>query len=184
MTIAERDLDMPSLITKCEQTITAINTHFNNQQCPAIKDLYLPDQGKRQKNFLQLLSINCNNKLRKKNVAINKVKGLYVFGESDKKGTITPVYIGISRSVFRRLYQHVWRGNHNQASLAYLHVKDNELHTGGRDLVESTKLHKMQKEIRNYKVLVIPETDDYDLYFMEVYIAGKLKTKWNSFKTH
>ena len=26
--------------------------------------------------------------------------------------------------------------------------------------------------------------NDYDLYFLEVAIAGILKTKWNSFRTH
>lgn len=46
------------------------------------------------------------------------------------------------------------------------------------------ELEQEQLEIKNFRVIIIPEENDYDLYFMEVYLAGKLKTKWNSFRTH
>ena len=38
--------------------------------------------------------------------------------------------------------------------------------------------------IRNYKVVLVHIENDYDLYFLEVALAGIFKTKWNSFKTH
>ncbi|KUJ63865.1 hypothetical protein AR687_01370 [Flavobacteriaceae bacterium CRH] len=38
--------------------------------------------------------------------------------------------------------------------------------------------------IQNYKVVLVAVQNDYDLYLLEVLLAGKFKTKWNSFRTH
>lgn len=38
--------------------------------------------------------------------------------------------------------------------------------------------------IRNFKVVLVNIENDYELYFLEVALAGIFKTKWNSFKTH
>ena len=42
----------------------------------------------------------------------------------------------------------------------------------------------MQEIIQNYKVVLVEVQNDYDLYFLEVSLAGIFNTKWNSFKTH
>jgi hypothetical protein len=41
-----------------------------------------------------------------------------------------------------------------------------------------------KKLIQNFKVALFEVQNDYDLYFLEVALAGKFRTKWNSFKTH
>ena len=43
-----------------------------------------------------------------------KISGCYVLMEGDR-----PIYVGISRHVFQRLDQHVGRGDHRKATLAY-----------------------------------------------------------------
>ena len=45
-------------------------------------------------------------------------------------------------------------------------------------------IEEQQRIIREYKVAIIEETNDFDMYFMEVYFAGVWKTEWNTFKTH
>jgi hypothetical protein len=57
-------------------------------------------------------------------------------------------------------------------------------HEGERKNLAYLEIEKQQQIIRQYKVALLPESLDFDLYFMEVYFAGKLKTLWNSFKTH
>ena len=73
---------------------------------------------------------------------------------------------------------------HNETSYSYLKANHFTNYKGNRKELPSADLYLQQEKIKNYRLIVIPEPNDYDLYFMEVYIAGKLKTKWNSFKTH
>ena len=176
--------DISELIQKCEDVIMTIKQRFSNNECLIVKNLYHPDKGHKQKDFIQKLQVNCNTKLNEKIKNNNDVKGLYVFGEVDSLGIIHPVYIGISRTIFRRLYQHAWGTKHNEASFAYLMAKKRLDHLEKRDALSTEELIFEKDKIKNYRLVVIPEDLDYDLYFMEVYIAGQLKTKWNSFKTH
>lgn len=176
--------NMNELVQKCENIIIQLKEQFCDSRCLVIKDLYHPDKGHKQKDFIQKLQVTCNTKLNIKTITNNEVKGLYVFGEVNSKGVVEPVYIGISRTVFRRLYQHTWGTKHNEASFAYLMAKFRLNHNKDRSLLSQNELAFEQQKIRNYRVVVIPEDLEYDLYFMEVYISGRLKTKWNSFKTH
>ena len=49
----------------------------------------------------------------------------------------------------------------------------------------SNSILEPKKEIlRNFKVALYPVLNDYELYFYEVALAGILKTKWNTFRTH
>lgn len=109
---------------------------------------------------------------------------MYIFGEINNRGFFEPIYIGISRTVFRRLYQHTWGKKHNEATLAYLMAKSRLLHLESRNSLLLSELEIEQEKIKTFKVVIVPEENDYNLYFMEVYLAGKLKTKWNSFRTH
>lgn len=177
-------VDINELIQKCEAVILKIEDRFLNPECLIVKDLYQPDKGHKQKDFIQKLQVTCNNKLNSKSENNNELKGLYVFGEVNDNGKVEPIYVGISRTVFRRLYQHTWGKMHNETSFSYLKAKHYTNHKGNRSQLPLADLYLQQEKIKNYRLIVIAEPNDYDLYFMEVYIAGKLKTKWNSFKTH
>lgn len=174
--------DINQLIQKCEKIISIIEERFSNQDCIVVKDLYLENRCVRQKDFLDKLQVTYNTKPDAK--IKNELQGLYIFGKKDKIGQIIPIYIGISRTVFRRLRQHTWGKKHNEATFAYLKAKTRLGHDKARLDLSLKELESEQDEIKNYHLLVIPETNDYDLYFMEVYIAGSLKIYWNSFKTH
>lgn len=176
--------DIQELIQKCENIALQIQTKFLNNECTLIKDLYLDNKGHKQKDFLKKLGVECNAYLKNKNISKNEIKGLYIFGELNDRKIFIPTYIGISRTVFRRLYQHTWGKKHNEATLAYLMAKTRISHSDYRDRLSIFELEHEQSKIKNFRVIVIPEENDYDLYFMEVYLAGKLKTKWNSFRTH
>lgn len=171
------------LIAKCEETIIKINDRFASPNCILVKDLYNNNTSERTIDFLEKLAVTCNSKLHKNVKSQNELQGLYVFGEQ-KKDAVIPVYIGISRTVFRRLRQHVWGKKHNEATLAYLQAKTRLGHEKERLHMDTAEFMPEQEKIKNYKLVVIPEANHYDLYFMEVYIAGRLKTYWNSFKTH
>jgi len=127
---------------------------------------------------------NINSKTSQSNKNNNEFKGLYVFGEEKNNG-VEPVYIGISRrTVYRRLRQHGWGTKHNECSLAYLMARFDD-----KELMRATvdnDLHLVPKKaiIQSYKVALFSVENDYDLYFLEVALAGKFKTFWNSFRTH
>lgn len=171
------------LIQKCELVIREIQARFSNPECLIVKDLYHYDKGHKQKDFIDKLQVTCNSRLGKKSKKEDELKGLYVFGELINS-EISPIYVGISRSIFRRLYQHTWGTKHNETSFSYLKAKHYNNYIGKREDLPLDQLFFQQEKIKNYRLIVIPELNDYDLYFMEVYIAGRLKTKWNTFKTH
>lgn len=123
-------------------------------------------------------------------------RGLYVFAEQRVDSWI-PIYVGISRTVYRRLKQHGWYQNPSSCTLAYLRCND-QLTSGEKaELRKSSNkrdpyLHAKANAIvererawlRNCRVALHPVPNHYDLYFHEVAVAGRLKTEWNSFKTH
>lgn len=154
---------------------------LEDENCPKLSDLYLKEKEKnrfRQKDLFNSLGYEANNK--------NEFKGLYVFAE-EIGGVITPVYVGISRTIFRRLKQHGWGSLHNQCTLAYL-IAINKFHNnkykGLRTDIDNEKLEFGKNIVRNYKVAMIHVPEDFNLYFLEVTLAGYWKTKWNSFRTH
>lgn len=175
--------NMNQLILKCEHTMLEINERFANKDCIMVKDLYIEKTDNRCKDFLEKLQVTCNSRLHKNVKSKNELQGLYVFGELNED-KIIPIYVGISRTIFRRLRQHVWGNIHNEATLAYLKAKKRLGHKKGRLDLLPDELKLEQEEIKNYHLIVIPESNDYDMYFMEVYLAGRLKTYWNSFRTH
>ena len=142
--------NMSELVQKCENIIIQIKEQLYDSRCLVVKDLYHHDKGHKQKDFIQKLQVNCNTKLNTKTITNNEVKGLYVFGEVDSKGIVEPVYIGISRTVFRRLYQHTWGTKHNEASFAYLMAKFRLNHKKDRNLLCKNELTFEQQKIKNY----------------------------------
>ena len=70
-------------------------------------------------------------------------------------------------------------------NMAYFEAERNgEKHIGLRKHFPLAKIKEEQVALQKFKVAIFPEVDDYELYFLEVYAAGKWKTKWNTFKTH
>lgn len=170
--------DFSSLLQKCDETVSFIKSAFAKGSVTVVKDLYITGTKlKRSEDYYSKLNVEPG-----KN---KEVKGLYIFAELDDNKKYIPIYVGISRSVFRRLYQHAFGKNHNQASFCYLKAKHFYEHPiDSRIDLPWQFVEAQQQKLREYSVIIIQEKEDYDLYFMEVYIAGKLKTKWNSFKTH
>lgn len=118
---------------------------------------------------------------------MNEVKGLYIFYENSK-----PIYVGISRAIIRRLKNHFLGRSHFEASLVYLILRDKHDNTRGLYQGERATLPQflderasMQAKMRaDWDIRILPMQDNYMMYFIEFYLACKLKTKWNSFETH
>lgn len=195
----EYPVSLNELLKKVEVTAESILQKLNATNCPIVSDLYeAKDTINRKTNetvvkyfrkadlFEELKYMPNNYLSEKKKNKENEFKGLYIFGE-EIKGNVEPVYIGISRTIFRRLKQHGWGQNHNECTLAYLWA-NHEYHKSdfkkGRKYFCNDELQLGRLKVQSFKVVLIPEPTDYDLYFMEVALAGILKTKWNSFKTH
>ena len=56
-----------------------------------------------------------NSLLNKKSNSKHELKGLYVLYSANNK-----TYVGISRTIFRRLKQHFYGKNHNESTLVYM----------------------------------------------------------------
>lgn len=171
------------LLNESNELAVTVRSKLSACTTPKLNDLYKKVSGKtvRQKEIFEDLGY-FSNEISGKAKSINEFKGIYVFGEH-QGNQVVPVYVGISRTVFRRLRQHGWGKLHNECSLAYLFTRELNSETS-RNTVTNSELHPSKKQIRNFKVVLIPVKYDYDLYFLEVSLAGILKTRWNSFRTH
>ena len=108
------------LLNETIELADCIIQKLNSEECYRVDDLYEMVNGKVTRNKYRFDSLGYFANEPKNNP--KKYKGLYIFGE-EINGKVTPVYIGISRSVFRRLKQHAWGTKHNECSLAYLKTK-------------------------------------------------------------
>lgn len=178
--------NLTNLLNHADEVAKTILAKLNSSSCKKVSELYGATNGKikRIKKEFDELGYIANEPNNTDNS--NEFKGLYIFGE-ENDGSVTPVYIGISRTVFRRLRQHGWGKNHNQCSLAYLKTRakwEKEGKKSSRSTITSDDMGMAREVIQNYKVALWPVSEDYNLYFLEVALAGKFKTKWNSFRTH
>ncbi|RUL80155.1 hypothetical protein EKH80_01620 [Dyella choica] len=111
--------------------------------------------------------------------------GCYVFLDNG-----TPVYVGISRSVVKRLVQHLNSSSHFTASLAYKMASDELPHEMTRDeAMKDDKFSKLfcsaKERLQSMSVAYIEIENDLELYIFEVYASMRLDTsKWNTFRTH
>lgn len=184
--------NLKHLLKTANELAVTIKNKLNKSGCPALGDMYMEIHNtcgvkpefsvRRIPTIFNKLGYSANIKSGKVKTN-NEFKGLYIFGE-EMNGKIVPVYVGISRTIYRRLKQHGWGKKHNECSLAYLKARfyDNKLTRASID--NETHLVPKKEIIQSYKVVLISVELDYDLYFLEVAIAGLLKTKWNSFRTH
>ena len=178
--------NLTSLLLESERMAAEIKNNLIN--APTLGELYHYDDTskkvfRQKEKFPPLI---CNSKLSSKHKSDNEIMGLYIFGEPIDN-TVEPVYVGITRTIYRRLKQHGWGKWHNQCTLAYImankHYHNNEFDKSRKDLPER-ELDDMKKKLRKHHVMIIPVDLDYELYFLEVALAGLLETKWNSFRTH
>jgi len=111
--------------------------------------------------------------------------GCYVFIDEDK-----PIYVGISRSVLKRLVQHLNFDSHYSASLVYRMATEDYPHEMKRDQAMKDEQFKavffsVQNRLRQMKVAFVEVTNDIELYLLEVFVAMRLDTDtWNTFRTH
>lgn len=182
--------NLHDLLGHADKLALEISEKLNSAKCKKINELYFSSNNKIKKDVTKFneLGYNPNTYLKsnRKSTEDNEFKGLYIFGD-EVNGKIIPVYIGISRSIFRRLKQHAWGKKHNECSLAYLKTREKGITENieiGRSTVTNDDMLPAKEIIQNYKVVLVPEKNDYDLYFLEVALAGIFSTKWNSFKTH
>jgi predicted GIY-YIG superfamily endonuclease len=111
--------------------------------------------------------------------------GCYVFLDAGK-----PVYVGISRSVIKRLTQHLNHDSHYSASLVYRMASEEYPHEMKRDQAMKDDQFRSaffanQNRLREMAVAFVEIENDLELYVFEVYAAMKLDTAtWNTFRTH
>lgn len=111
--------------------------------------------------------------------------GCYVLIEEGR-----PVYVGISRSVIKRLRQHVNGRTHFDASLAYRIAKQECPHGQNRDeaMVNPEFMQYFENaksRIAKMQVAYVEIDNPLERYVFEAYAAMKLDTcAWNTFETH
>jgi predicted GIY-YIG superfamily endonuclease len=111
--------------------------------------------------------------------------GCYIFIDQD-----SPVYVGISRGVLKRLVQHLNFDSHYSASLVYRMASEDYPHEMKRDQAMKDEQFKAvffsaQDRLRQMKVAFVEVANDLELYVCEVFVAMRLDTDtWNTFRTH
>lgn len=183
-----------------------LEEQLNNKNSPTLGEIFKNHNGKTIRcldNFIDFEGRNNQWIAVSNNRKLNNFTGIYLFGELDENSEkYNPVYVGISRNVFTRLRQHGWGKTSSQATLAHLKAKlqlteyeslifrNPKWNNPQEKLTIKNKVNQLREsekvKIRNYKVSVCPikEDEDYELAFFELVVAGILKTKWNSFRTH
>lgn len=113
-------------------------------------------------------------------------KGVYVFIHGDM-----PIYVGISKGVIGRIFQHLKGHNHNTSTLAYniglirYAILNGEDYSGGRkDFNFKSEVEPVKRFLLKQKIAFLPVENDEELYLFEVYIAMKLQCWLNRFETH
>lgn len=118
----------------------------------------------------------------KKN-ALTEFKGLYAFARVEGE-EVDFSYIGISRRIKARFSQHVNpNGRKNTATWAYLMASHD--FSGPDKAARETKIPEFQKShIHPLRYTFYPIEDNMLLHLAEIYCVNKLRSNWNSFRTH
>lgn len=101
-----------------------------------------------------------------------------------------PVYVGISRGVFKRLRQHVTGRTHSDATLAYRMAEEDMNHsmTRARAMANPEFLavfHAKRDYLCGLRAAAVEIANPVELHLFEVYAALALGTStWNTFRTH
>jgi hypothetical protein len=115
----------------------------------------------------------------------NDFSGCYVFIENG-----SPLYVGISRNVINRLFQHLTSNSHFSSSLAY-YIAKCQRDTGStreqnmsdpefRSLFEDS-----QRRLEKCSIAAVEINNSVELHLFEVYASMKFGTgEFNTFRTH
>ncbi|MDZ7832810.1 MAG: hypothetical protein U5L07_13730 [Desulfobacterales bacterium] len=115
----------------------------------------------------------------------NDFSGCYVFIEHG-----APLYVGISRNVINRLFQHLTSNSHFSGSLAYYIAKCQRDPGGTReqnmaDLKFRSLFENSQRRLEQCSIAVIEIENSVELHLFEVYASMELGTgEFNTFRTH
>jgi hypothetical protein len=111
--------------------------------------------------------------------------GCYVFIEQGN-----PLYVGISRGVIGRLFQHLTSNNHFSGSLAYYIAKRQNDPGGTREqnmtnVTFRALFNDSQKRLEHCSIATVEIYNAVELHLFEVYAAMELGTgEFNTFRTH
>ncbi|MCF8112013.1 MAG: hypothetical protein K9J85_11055 [Desulfobacteraceae bacterium] len=111
--------------------------------------------------------------------------GCYVFIEDGE-----PLYVGISRCVISRLFQHLTSNTHFSGSLAYYIAKRQNNPGGTREQnMKNDKFRTLFEESKRRQekctIATVEIENPVELHLFEVYAAMKLGTgEFNTFRTH
>jgi len=172
---------MPTPIDECESSFIDLATkvlpsHFarlKENMNSAFPASWIRERGVGQATLLQRLH-------REKDFS-----GCYVFVENKE-----PLYVGISRGVVGRLFQHLTSNNHFSGSLAYYIAKRQNDPGGTReqnmtDAAFRTLFEDSQRRLEQCTVATVEITNAVELHLFEVYAAMELGTgEFNTFRTH
>lgn len=172
---------MPTPIDNCQHTFTHLATtvlpNYMTQLREAMSNAFpaswIREPGVGQTALLQRLGRD------------HDFPGCYVFLESAE-----PLYVGISRGVVSRLFQHLTSNSHFSGSLAYYIAKcqndpggsrdQNMNNTAFRDLFDDS-----QRRLEQCSIATVEISNAVKLHLFEVYAAMELGTgEFNTFRTH
>ncbi len=115
----------------------------------------------------------------------NEFKGIYAFAVNE--GSFNVCYIGISRTIRRRFYDHANGQSENRSSWVFLMAKQ-KMKDKYVLLTKSEKkalFKKIQKnKVHSCKFTFIAINDNMFMHLAEVYCVNKLHSFYNSFETH
>ncbi|MBI3512277.1 MAG: GIY-YIG nuclease family protein [Bacteroidetes bacterium] len=116
----------------------------------------------------------------------NDFIGLYVFLNDN-----CPFYVGISKGVIGRIFQHTKGHNHNTSTLAYniglirYELLTGQKHLGDRkELNFKTEVEPVKEFLLRQKIALLPIDNHEELYLFEIFCSMKLQTFLNKFETH
>ena len=172
---------MPTRIDECESSFIELATkvlpdHFarlkENMSSP-FPASWIRERGVGQATLLQRLGRE------------NDFSGCYVFIENRE-----PLYVGISRGVVGRLFQHLTSNNHFSGSLAYYIAKRQNDPGGTReqnmtDAAFRALFEDSQRRLEQCTIATVEINNAVELHLFEVYAAMELGTgEFNTFRTH
>jgi hypothetical protein len=173
-----------TLLAKCEDAVLKVERAFSSPGPTLVRDLFQTGERlRRHPDCVSKLGLEVPATEEAVREKVRAHTGLYIFGAPNGDATYTPVYVGISRHLLRRMRQHAFGKSKLEASLCRRKARYEFEQGNVADDLDSER-ERQQEKLKDYAVLVIREASDYDLYFMEVYLAGRLGTRWNSFRTH
>lgn len=172
---------MTNPIDDCEKSFSILATNILPQHFARLKEnmkspfpaSWIRERGVGQATLLQRLG-------KKKDFS-----GCYVFIEQEK-----PLYVGISRGVIGRLFQHLTSNNHFSGTFAYYMAKRQNDPGGTREqnmknAAFRALFNNSQRRLEQCSIATVEIDNAIELHLFEVYAAMEFGTgEFNTFRTH